>query len=67
MSRLRGKNLGNRRSYTVCRVGRAIDETEKQNGSLKTILKLDDVTVCRFEVYEMCNRIVGVAINSFLL
>ena len=47
-------------SYEVCRIWRAVSETEKDGDVQETNLKPDDIKVWRFEVHRAYSRRVDV-------
>ena len=51
-------------SYKVCRIGRAVTETEKDGDGREANLKPDDINVWRFEVHKAYSRRVDVGVDT---
>ena len=51
-------------SYKVCRIRRAVSETEKDSDGRETNLKPDDIKVWRFEVHKAYSRHVDVGVDT---
>ena len=51
-------------SYKVCRIGRAVSETEKDSDGWETNLKPDDIKVWNFKVHKAYSRLVDVGVDT---
>ena len=51
-------------SYKVCRIGKAVSDTEKDSDGRETNLKPDDIKVWRSEVHKLYSNCVDVGVDT---